>query len=439
MLYQTFYELQKLIEEKNLPEFPTFLPKEKINQEMLIKYKEFYMHYCKYLNKNLEECKENVKNDIDNFVPLILDFLSVPIYCKEISEIEDLLCNEIAIDDNLEQCSTDVKLTTNTDFKTASGTDIKINEETPKKHKDDNSAYDKESGLEEKILERIKLEILDSKNNIEWNDIAGLANVKKSINEIVVWPMLRPDIFKGLRNPPKGMLLFGPPGTGKTMIGRCIASQCKATFFSISASSLTSKWVGEGEKMVKAMFYLAKKMQPSVLFIDEIDSLLSQRTDSENEGSRRIKTEFLVQLDGAGTENDDKILVIGATNRPHEIDEAARRRLVKRIYVPLPDYEARLFILKHLMKDFENNINDVEYKKITNLTSGYSGSDLYNLCREAAMEPIREIDDILTVKSEQTRPINICDFEKAMTQIRKSVSESDLHNYEAWNSKFGCI
>ena len=122
------------------------------------------------------------------------------------------------------------------------------------------------------------------------------------------------------------MLLFGPPGTGKTLIGKCIASQSGSTFFSISASSLTSKWIGEGEKMVRALFAVARVHQPSVVFIDEIDSLLSQRSESEHEASRRIKTEFLVQLDGATTEGEERILVVGATNRPQELDEAARRR-----------------------------------------------------------------------------------------------------------------
>ena len=119
-------------------------------------------------------------------------------------------------------------------------------------------------------------------------------------------PLLRPDIFTGLRGPPKSLLLFGPPGTGKTLIGKCIAAQSGSTFFSISASSLTSKWVGEGEKMVRALFAVAKVNSPSVVFIDEIDSLLSSRSDGEHESSRRIKTEFLVQLDGAGPEGGER-------------------------------------------------------------------------------------------------------------------------------------
>lgn len=147
--------------------------------------------------------------------------------------------------------------------------------------------------IEPKMIEMIMNEMLDKAPKTSWDDIAGLEHAKSTIMESVIWPMQRPDIFTGLRGPPKG-LLYGPPGTGKTLIGKCIASQSGATFFNISSSSLTSKWIGEGEKMVRALFAVARVQQPSVIFVDEIDSLLTQRTDGENEANRRIKTEFLV-------------------------------------------------------------------------------------------------------------------------------------------------
>jgi hypothetical protein len=224
--------------------------------------------------------------------------------------------------------------------------------------------------IDPKMVELITNEIMDHGSPVQWDDIAGLEFAKSTIKEIVVWPMLRPDIFTGLRGPPKGLLLFGPPGTGKTLIGKCVASQVRATFFSISASSLTSKWVGEGEKMVRALFAVARCYQPAVIFIDEIDSLLSQRSDSEHEASRRIKTEFLVQLDGATTSSEDHILVIGATNRPQEIDEAARRRLVKRLYIPLPDMSARKQIITNLLKEQKHSLDISDLDSLCEKTDG---------------------------------------------------------------------
>lgn len=294
--------------------------------------------------------------------------------------------------------------------------------------------------FEPKIVELIMSEIMDHGPPVAWDDIAGLEFAKTTIKEIVVWPMLRPDIFTGLRGPPKGILLFGPPGTGKTLIGKCIACQSGATFFSISASSLTSKWVGEGEKMVRALFAIAHCHQPAVIFIDEIDSLLSQRTDGEHDSSRRIKTEFLVQLDGAATAAEDRILVVGATNRPQEIDEAARRRLAKRLYIPLPEAAARRQIVTNLMAQEKNQLREQELESIVTATEGFSGADMTQLCREAALGPIRSIQlsDIATITADQVRPILYCDFQEALKTVRPSVSSKDLELYEEWNKTFGC-
>nr|XP_019949512.1 PREDICTED: fidgetin-like protein 1 [Paralichthys olivaceus]XP_019949520.1 PREDICTED: fidgetin-like protein 1 [Paralichthys olivaceus] len=294
--------------------------------------------------------------------------------------------------------------------------------------------------FEPKIVELIMSEIMDHGPPVAWDDIAGLEFAKTTIKEIVVWPMLRPDIFTGLRGPPKGILLFGPPGTGKTLIGKCIACQSGATFFSISASSLTSKWVGEGEKMVRALFAIARCHQPAVIFIDEIDSLLSQRTDGEHDSSRRIKTEFLVQLDGAATAAEDRILVVGATNRPQEIDEAARRRLAKRLYIPLPEAAARWQIVTNLMAREKNQLIEPELGSVVSATEGFSGADMTQLCREAALGPIRSIQlsDIATITADQVRPILYCDFQEALKTVRPSVSSKDLELYEDWNKTFGC-
>ncbi|ETI31022.1 hypothetical protein, variant 1 [Phytophthora nicotianae CJ01A1] len=287
------------------------------------------------------------------------------------------------------------------------------------------------------LIEKIEMEIVDNGDPITFDDIAGLQFAKKCVNELVIWPMARPDIFTGLRSLPKGLLLFGPPGTGKTLIGKAIASQSGATFFSISASSLTSKWIGQGEKLVRTLFAVAAVKQPSVIFIDEIDSLLTQRSSEENEASRRMKTEFLVQLDGAGTKAKDIILVVGATNRPQELDEAARRRFVKRLYIPLPSFEARLDLVSRLLKDNKNDLTDENKAFIAESTKGYSGADVRALCTEAAMGPIRNCTDIRTMDADSVRPINLDDFKEALRGVRSSVAVKDLAFYKEWNEEFG--
>ncbi|CAF1051450.1 unnamed protein product [Rotaria sordida] len=293
--------------------------------------------------------------------------------------------------------------------------------------------------IDPKLIEMITSEIMELNLTTTWNDIAGLNEAKRSITEIVVWPMQRPDIFTGLRRPPKGLLLFGPPGTGKTLIGKCVASQSKATFFCVSSSSLTSKWHGESEKLVRALFAVARSRQPAVIFIDEVDSLLQERSENEDESTRRIKTEFLVQIDGASTQGDERILLIGATNRPQELDSAARRRFVKRIYIPLPDLPARKSIISNLLKDQKHTLTDNDMEHICTLTDGFSGADMHSLCHDAALGPIRDIHDIELLTSEEVRGISVDDFIKSLKAIRPSVSEGDLKQYEDWNKTYGSI
>lgn len=292
--------------------------------------------------------------------------------------------------------------------------------------------------VDPRLVQNIMNEVLEQSPGVDWDDIAGLKFAKKCVMEAVVWPMLRPDIFTGLRGPPKGLLLFGPPGTGKTMIGRAIASRSGARFFNISASSMVSKWAGEGEKTVRALFGVARCLQPSVIFIDEIDSLLTQRSDGEQEHSRRIKTEFLVQMDGAGTSREDRVLVVGATNRPQELDEAARRRLVKRLYIPLPDLEARCSLVSRLLQKQTHSLSTEDERSVGEFCKGYSGSDMYALCAEAALGPVRDLgDSIGSVDVTAVRPVNVDDFKAAARMVRASVSSSDLDGYEEWNKSFG--
>eukprot|EP00698_Gefionella_okellyi_P011874 TRINITY_DN3159_c0_g1_i2.p1 TRINITY_DN3159_c0_g1~~TRINITY_DN3159_c0_g1_i2.p1 ORF type:complete len:405 (+),score=92.34 TRINITY_DN3159_c0_g1_i2:470-1684(+) len=293
--------------------------------------------------------------------------------------------------------------------------------------------------FDEAMIERIESEIIDRSPTVHWDDIAGLEFAKKSVLEVVIWPMLRPDIFTGLRGPPKGVLLFGPPGTGKTLIGKAIASESNSTFFSVSASTLTSKWVGEGEKMVRALFAVAAVHQPSVVFIDEIDSLLCQRSGNDFEASRRLKTEFLIHMDGAATNPDDRVLIVGATNRPQELDEAVRRRLVKRLYIPLPTQAARRVIVERLVANqrVAHSLTAQHIDEVARRTEGYSGADMHSVCREAAMGPIRNIHDIRTMAMDAVRPIGFEDFDDALRSVRPSVASKDLQQYIEWNETYG--
>lgn len=240
-------------------------------------------------------------------------------------------------------------------------------------------------GIDESAAKQILNDIVVQGDEVHWSDIAGLEVAKNSLREAVVYPFLRPDLFMGLREPARGMLLFGPPGTGKTMLARAVATESKSTFFSISASSLTSKYLGESEKLVRALFGLAKALAPSIIFVDEIDSLLSHRSDAgEHEATRRIKTEFLIQWSelqraAAGRETSSntnprneaqRVLVLAATNLPWAIDEAARRRFVRRQYIPLPEPQTRETHLRTLLRQQNHSLTEEDIAKLVQLTDG---------------------------------------------------------------------
>ncbi|KAG6728227.1 hypothetical protein I3843_02G143600 [Carya illinoinensis] len=294
------------------------------------------------------------------------------------------------------------------------------------------------TGCEAKLVEMINTTIVDRSPSVKWEDVAGLEKAKQTLMEMVILPTKRRDLFTGLRRPARGLLLFGPPGNGKTMLAKAVASESEATFFNVSASSLTSKWVGEAEKLVRALFMVAKSRQPSVIFIDEIDSILSARQANENDASRRLKSEFLIQFDGVTSNPNDAIIVIGATNKPQELDDAVLRRLVKRIYIPLPDENVRRLLLKNKLKGQAFSLPSGDLERLARETERYSGSDLQALCEEAAMMPIRELGaNILTVRENQVRPLRYEDFRKAMTVIRPSLNKSKYEELEQWNQEYG--
>ncbi|KZT11810.1 AAA-domain-containing protein [Laetiporus sulphureus 93-53] len=256
--------------------------------------------------------------------------------------------------------------------------------------------------------------------DVSFKDVGGLEPIISSLRESVIYPLVYPHLFNSssLLGAPKGVLLFGPPGCGKTMLAKALAKESGATFINIAASVLTNKWYGESNKLVAALFSLARKVQPSIVFIDEIDSFLRERTKGDHEVTGMMKAEFMTLWDGL-LSSTNRILVLGATNRPNDIDSAILRRMPKRFSVGLPDIEQRQKILTLMLKDTELD-DSLSIHKLAEETEGLSGSDLKELCRSAAMLPMREFireaggdHDMLSRSQEEDfklRPLTLDDF-----------------------------
>jgi len=302
------------------------------------------------------------------------------------------------------------------------------------------------SGYDKDLIELLQRDILMRNLNIHWSDIAGNADAKRLLDEAVVLPMLMPNFFTGIRRPWKGVLMVGPPGTGKTLLAKAVATECGTTFFNVSSATMTSKWRGESEKLVRLLFEMARYYAPSTIFIDEIDSLCSKRgSDSEHESSRRVKSELLTQMDGvdSGNEPGKMVMVLGATNFPWDIDEALRRRLEKRIYIPLPEKEGRRQLLDICLKEIKL-APDVSLDVIADMLEGYSGADINNVCRDAAMMAMRRrisglnADEIKRLNQEEIDlPTTHEDFQVALQKVSRSVSNDDLKKYGEWMKEYG--
>ncbi|XP_044045291.1 spastin isoform X2 [Siniperca chuatsi] len=290
-----------------------------------------------------------------------------------------------------------------------------------------------------KLANLILSEIVDSGLSVRFEDVAGQDLAKQALQEIVILPALRPELFTGLRTPARGLLLFGPPGNGKTMLAKAVAAESNATFFNISAASLTSKYVGEGEKLVRALFSVARELQPSIIFIDEVDSLLCERREGEHDASRRLKTEFLIEFDGVQSGGEDRVLVMGATNRPQELDEAVLRRFAKRVFVALPAEETRFKLLKNLLGKHGNPLTHRELSQLARMTEGYSGSDLTSLAKDASLGPIRELrpEQVRNMEASEVRNICFRDFDESLKKIKRSVGLQTRELYVRWNRDYG--
>ncbi|XP_073053339.1 katanin p60 ATPase-containing subunit A1 [Primulina eburnea] len=306
-------------------------------------------------------------------------------------------------------------------------------------------------GPDSDLAAMLERDVLDSSPGVRWDDVAGLSEAKRLLEEAVVLPLWMPEYFQGIRRPWKGVLMFGPPGTGKTLLAKAVATECGTTFFNVSSATLASKWRGESERMVRCLFDLARAYAPSTIFIDEIDSLCNARGASgEHESSRRVKSELLVQVDGvnASSTNEDGtrkiVMVLAATNFPWDIDEALRRRLEKRIYIPLPNFESRKELIRINLKTVEVAA-DVDIDEVARKTEGYSGDDLTNVCRDASLNGMRRKiagktrDEIKNMSKDEISndPVAMCDFMEAIAKVQPSVSAADIEKHEKWFSEFG--
>ena len=260
-------------------------------------------------------------------------------------------------------------------------------------------------GPDTDLIEMVEREVVDMNPNVSFDDIAELETAKRALTEAVVLPLLMPDFFVGLRRPWKGVLLYGPPGTGKTLLAKALATQGKTTFFNVSPTTFASKWKGESEKLVRILFEMARFYAPSTIFIDEVDSVGTKRTDGENEASKKVLAEMLVQMDGISELNSGKkenndingteeikpkfVMVLGATNMPWDLDDALRRRFEKRIYIPLPNKVGREQMF-HINFKGINLSNDVNIDTLVQKTEGYSGHDISSVCREASLMNMRK-------------------------------------------------
>uniref|UniRef100_A0ACB8FCI9 Vacuolar protein sorting-associated protein 4B n=1 Tax=Sphaerodactylus townsendi TaxID=933632 RepID=A0ACB8FCI9_9SAUR len=280
---------------------------------------------------------------------------------------------------------------------------VKESGSTDEKGNDSDGEGESDDPEKKKLQNQLQGAIIMERPDVKWSDVAGLEGAKEALKEAVILPIKFPHLFTGKRTPWRGILLFGPPGTGKSYLAKAVATEANnSTFFSVSSSDLVSKWLGESEKLVKNLFQLARENKPSIIFIDEIDSLCGSRSENESEAARRIKTEFLVQMQGVGVDNDG-ILVLGATNIPWVLDSAIRRRFEKRIYIPLPEDHARAAMFKLHLGSTPNSLSETDYRDLGKRTDGYSGADISIIVRDALMQPVRKVQSATHFKKHDTQ------------------------------------
>jgi SpoVK/Ycf46/Vps4 family AAA+-type ATPase len=284
--------------------------------------------------------------------------------------------------------------------------------------------------------------IVTEKPQVKWDEVVGLETAKKAVKEAIVYPVQRPDLFP--LGWPRGILLFGPPGCGKTLLAAAVATEIDGNFYSIDAASVMSKWLGEAEQNVAKLFNSARKSsndgKPAIVFVDELDSLMGTHSN-EVGGEIRVKNQFLKEMDGIMDKGKAlHVYVIGATNKPWDLDWAFIRRFQKRILVPLPDHNTRLNMLKYYTGNLQIT-EDVDLHELARLSEGFSGSDIRDVCQSAQLSLIGEFFESGKAQDREAKPraLNMVDFRQIFDTRKPSVSLDMLTHYGKWFDAFKAL
>lgn len=286
------------------------------------------------------------------------------------------------------------------------------------------------------VAEQIIKEVIPKNLGITWRDCVGLENAITIIKECIILPITHPQLFYGTLTPFKGLLLYGPAGTGKTLLAKALACEQPLPVFNVTCSSYVSKWRGESEKLLKTLFDVAKLYAPSIIFIDEIDAFVSTTHDNQHEASVRFKSELLVHLDGV-LNGDQQVFIFGITNSPWRLDSALLRRFERRVLIDVPNINVRkeMFQYYFLKSGYEFLQNDLD--KMAAITENYTGCEIKVVCKEVMMGLVREL---LGVKNGgQLRRPGVNDVIKAVGKVKSSLTEGLLKKYREWNESFGCL
>ncbi|CAK67550.1 unnamed protein product (macronuclear) [Paramecium tetraurelia] len=379
----------------------------------------------------------------------------------------------------LEELIKYAKLETKKESKSLVKQQIKMNLEILEKLKVQLNSLEKKNNIEQnqnnnqenqnqqfKDAQASKPDLFNSiKTNVKLEDIIGLEQAKKYLQEAVIIPLKFPKLFQGIRNPYKGILLYGPPGTGKTILAKACATESECTFLFVSYCDLISKYVGESEKLIKQLFSYARQKKPCIIFIDAIDSIFSDRECASGE-LRSVKTQLLIEFQDFSY---DQIIVIGETNLPWNIDMSVRKRFERRIYIPLLNHDERLILLQNKLKEIPNNLNLDQFKCLAEKLEGYSGSDIINFIKEAQSEQIRAIQKATHFKKQFTQNqtkymvcslndpeaeemtlmdipsgqlllnenISYSDFLAVLPNLKRDITQQQLMEYKNWTDQFG--